>query len=70
MEISGRGVMSFKCQTSEYKVLADVYYIPKLRSNIISLEHLHEHGYKTVLEEGILSIYDQERKLLAWANKS
>lgn len=37
VEIRGRGMILFKGLAEEHKVLTDVYYIPRLCSNIISL---------------------------------
>ena len=48
----------------EHKALTDVYYIPKLKSNIISLGQLEERGCKIVLEDGYLWGYDRQRMLL------
>ena len=44
--------------------LADVYFLPKLRSNIISLGQLDEHGCRILVENGYLQIYDKQQKLL------
>ena len=37
IDICGRGIVLFKCKTDEHLILSQVYYIPKLKSNIISL---------------------------------
>lgn len=37
VSIKGRGVISFRCKNDEEKLLKDVYYIPTLCNNIISL---------------------------------
>jgi hypothetical protein len=42
----------------------DVYYIPTLRSNIISLGQFEERGFKYVGEYGRLCVFDKERSLL------
>jgi hypothetical protein len=54
----------------EHKVLTNVYYIPKLKSNILSLGQLEEAGCKIVLENGYLCVLDQERKLLMRAPRT
>ena len=46
-------------KNGEHKVLTNVYYIPKLQSNIISLGQLEEAGCKVVLEDGWLQIFDR-----------
>lgn len=44
VEIKGKGLINFKCKNGEEIVLRDVYYIPTLCSNIISLGQLSENG--------------------------
>jgi hypothetical protein len=65
VEICGRGTILFRCLNGEHRALTDVYYIPRLRSSIISLGQLDEHGCKIKIEDGVLFIRDQERRLLA-----
>jgi hypothetical protein len=63
--IRGRGTVVFRCLNDEHRALTDVYYIPQLRSSIVSLGQLNEHGCKVQIENGVLRIHDQERRLLA-----
>jgi len=35
--IRGRDTIIFRCQNGEHRALTDVYYIPQLRSSIISI---------------------------------
>ena len=35
--IQGRNTIIFRCQNREHRVPTDVYYIPQLRSSIISI---------------------------------
>ena len=37
VNIKGRGTILFACADGEHRALTDVYYIPQLRSNIVSL---------------------------------
>ena len=62
--ISGKGNVMFRCANGNQHVLANVYYIPKLRANIISLGQLDEKGCRSVIEDGHLCVYDQQRQLL------
>ena len=64
VSIEGRGTVLFETRDGEHKALTDVYYIPKLKSNIRSLGQLEERGCKIVLEDGYLWGYDRQRKLL------
>jgi hypothetical protein len=42
VSIEGRGTILFACKSGEHRALTGVYYIPQLRSNIISLGQLDE----------------------------
>jgi hypothetical protein len=42
VDIRGRGTILFHGKSGEHKALTDVYFIPKLRSNIISIGQLDE----------------------------
>lgn len=59
------GAVTFQCKNGEHRALTEVYYIPCLRSNIISLGQLEEGGCRGVLENGALTLFDAEHQLLA-----
>ena len=63
--IRGRGTIIFRCQNDEHRALMDVYYIPQLRSSIISIGQLDERGSEVLIKDSDLRIRDQEQRLLA-----
>jgi hypothetical protein len=65
VEIRGRGSVLMKCLTGEHRVLSEVYFIPRLKNNIISLGQLEENGCKYAGENGVMTIWDRQRKVLA-----
>jgi hypothetical protein len=65
VSIEGRGTILFACKSGEHRALTGVYYIPQLRSNIISLGQLDERGCEVLIKSGILRIREREQKLLA-----
>ncbi|XP_074378211.1 uncharacterized protein LOC141719734 [Apium graveolens] len=71
--IRDKGVISFRCKNGEEWNLYDVYYIPTLCSNILSLGQLSGKGSKVILEEDQLRVYSQEgalhMKVLRSANR-
>lgn len=67
VEIVGIGSVVFQIKDNGHKVLAEVYFIPKLKSNIVSLGQLEEGGFKIVIENGFCNVFDVERSLLARA---
>lgn len=64
VKIEGKGSVSFICKNGEVRTLADVYFIPTLRNNIISLGQLSEAGNKVILEGDHLWVYEKSGTLL------
>jgi hypothetical protein len=62
--IEGRGTVLFTCRSGEHQELREVYHIPQLKANIISLGQLEEDGFKILMEDGFLRIWDEQRRLL------
>ena len=48
----------------------DVYYIPQLCSNIISIGQLDERGSEVLIKDGVLRIRDREQRLLTKVKRS
>ncbi|CAD6262136.1 unnamed protein product [Miscanthus lutarioriparius] len=67
VDIEGIGSVLLQTKKNGHKVLSEVYYIPKLKSSIVSLGQLEEGGCKIVIEEGFCNVFDVERSLLARA---
>ena len=59
VEIHGVGSMVIEGRQQEHKVLTDIYYIPKLKSNIVSLGQLEEKGFEVSLKNGRCNVFDQ-----------
>lgn len=70
IDIKGKGSIFFKTKNGERRVLSDVYFIPKLRSNIISLGQATELGCEVRMKEDHLFLYDRDNKLLVKAKRA
>ncbi|KAI3813170.1 hypothetical protein L1987_17887 [Smallanthus sonchifolius] len=70
VEIRGKGSIVFECKNKEQRVISQVYYIPSLKSNILSLGQLTENGCKVTMERDLLLLHDQEQKLLMRVTRS
>jgi hypothetical protein len=68
--IQGHGTIIFMCQNDKHRTLTDVYYIPQLRSSIISISWLDECGSEVLIKDGVLRIRDREQRLLAKVKRS
>ena len=60
VEIKGKGTILFQAKDESHKVVHDVYYIPKLRSNILSIGQLMETGCKIIMESRTLYALAEE----------
>ena len=61
IEIKGRGDVMLQCENGDHCILSDVYFIPELKSNIISLGQLDEQGCKVEIEHGLLVFSQRQR---------
>ena len=70
VNIEGKGSVVFKCKNGETRTLNEVYFIPTLCSNIISLGQLSEIGNKIMLNEEYLWVSEKSGKLLMKVQRS
>jgi hypothetical protein len=63
--IEGSGVVLLSCKNGEHRSLSNVYYLPRLTANIISIGQLDEGGYEVLVKGGVMAIRDEEIWLLA-----
>jgi hypothetical protein len=64
VQIEGLGTILFNSKSGEHRAFTDVYFIPILTMNIISVGQLDEIGYQTLIEGGVMKIRDVEHMLL------
>lgn len=50
VKIEGKGSVAFECKNGDEHVLNEVYYIPSLCNNIISIGQLCEEGNKVLIK--------------------
>ncbi|KAJ4812770.1 polyprotein [Rhynchospora pubera] len=65
VEIKGKGSVVLATKNGDHKILHDVYYIPKMKSNILSIGQLLENGHKVKMEDHFLWLRDREDRLVA-----
>ena len=63
--VKGKGKIMILLKNGDKKYIHDVYYIPALKSNIISLGQLLEKGYDIHMRENSLTIRNQVQELIA-----
>jgi len=70
IDIRGKGSILFITQAGEQKLLSDIYFLPNLRSNIISLGQATEAGCDVRIREDYLTLHDMDGNLIVKANRS
>lgn len=70
VHIKGKGSIVMMCKTGEERTLQEVYNIPSLCNNIISLGQLLEEGNKVTLNGDLLWVHDKQGKLLMNVKRS
>lgn len=70
IDIRGRGSILFMSKSGDKRVIADVYYLPELKSNIISLGQATESGCDVRMREDYLTLHDKNGSLIVRAKRS
>ncbi|XP_023739878.1 uncharacterized protein LOC111887982 [Lactuca sativa] len=70
VRIEGRGSVVFRCKDGSQRRMNEVYYIPDLCSNIISLGQLAEGGDEIRIKDPFLWVKDSRGKLLMKVRRS
>ncbi|XP_074351811.1 uncharacterized protein LOC141690959 [Apium graveolens] len=70
VNIEGKGSIIFKCKNGEDRIFHEVYYIPRLCNNILSLGQLSEEGNQVIMHGEFLWVYDKDKHLLMKVKRS
>ena len=65
IQICGKGTSLISFRNRRHRLIHDVYYVPKQKSNILSLEQLLEKGYEVNMKNRCLWLKDQSGNLIA-----
>ncbi|KAL4380017.1 hypothetical protein GQ457_02G014900 [Hibiscus cannabinus] len=63
-EVKGKGKVMITQKNGEKKYITDVYYVPAMKSNIISLGQLLEKGYEVQMKNRSLSLKNKNGELV------
>ncbi|KAL1333643.1 hypothetical protein AAHE18_11G116100 [Arachis hypogaea] len=65
VEINGKWTILLELKNGSHNILSNVYYIPKMRNNILSIGQLMENSCKIVMEDRYLWLRDKNGNLIA-----
>jgi len=63
--IKGKCMILIKLKDGSHRFIGDVYYIPTVKSNILSLGQLLEKGYKIKMKDHTLALFDTKGYMIA-----
>jgi len=65
VEVKGRGTVCYLQKDGLIGSLQDVYYVPDLKTNILSMGQLTEKGYSIFLKDRLLHLKNKQGRLVA-----
>jgi hypothetical protein len=65
VKVKGQGKFRIHCKDRNERFISNVYYVPDMKRNILSLGQLLEHDYTVFMKEKTLYLRDQDNWLLA-----
>ena len=63
--VKGKGKILIRLKDGRHEFISNVYYVPNMKNNILSLGQLLEKGYDVHLKNNTLSLRDNQNKLIA-----
>ncbi|GAU21256.1 hypothetical protein TSUD_286660 [Trifolium subterraneum] len=63
--VKGKGNILIRLRNEDHQFISNVYFVPNMKSNILSLGQLLEKGYDIQLKNNNLSIRDHSNKFIA-----
>ena len=59
-------MVNFKVKVKNGKnvLIKDVWYVPRIKRNLMSMGHLIEKGFSVVMKNNLLKLYDFNQKLI------
>jgi hypothetical protein len=67
MSVMGKGDIKFHMKNNTVQTITSVFYVPDLKSNLISMGQLQERGYIIIIQQSRCQIHHPEKGLIAEA---
>lgn len=64
VDIHGRGTVVFANNGADHRAFTIIFFIPVLKSSVLSISQLDESWYDINIHRGVLSMRDEDRRLL------
>ena len=60
----GMGNVRVKVKNEKNILIKDVWYVPRIKSNLMSVGQLIDKGFSVVMKDNFLTLYDSNQKLI------
>jgi hypothetical protein len=70
VDILGRGMVVFALEGGDHRAFTEVFFIPALRSNVVSLGQLDESWFDIHIRRGVLTVRDHRNRLMMKVQRS
>lgn len=64
VEVKGKGNILTWFKNGDHQLISNIYYVPNMKSNILSLGRLLEKGYDIQFKDNNISIRDHSNKFI------
>ncbi|CAM8959850.1 unnamed protein product [Rhodiola kirilowii] len=65
VKVMGKGDIQIKTKGGHVETISNVFFVPDLKSNLLSIGQLQESGYESTIKEGACEVYDPQHGLIA-----
>ncbi|EON88766.1 hypothetical protein, partial [Plesiomonas shigelloides] len=63
--VKGKGKILIRLKNGDHQFISNVYYVPNMKTNILSVGQLLEKGYNIHMKDNNLFLRDGQSKLIA-----
>ncbi|XP_004510950.1 uncharacterized protein [Cicer arietinum] len=70
LEVEGAGNMVIRRRNGKTMVIENVLYVPRMKSNLLSIGQLIQKGYQVIMKDDTLKMYDGEKNMILKAHLS
>ncbi|GKV36625.1 hypothetical protein SLEP1_g44733 [Rubroshorea leprosula] len=65
VSVRGRGQVTIQIRGNAAQTISNVFYVPELKTNLLSIGQLQEKGYEIIIKNGVCRIQDSKFGLIA-----
>ncbi|KAL5862320.1 hypothetical protein ACOSQ3_003607 [Xanthoceras sorbifolium] len=68
VSVMGKGNVSIRTKANFIQIISNVFFVPDLKTNLLSIGQLQEKGYEIIIKDGVWRIQDPKKDLIAQVN--